>query len=163
MYWVDKRTNGCVAVDIKSQEARSYNMSRIKGRNTGPEMYIRSLLHRRGFRYYVNYALIEGKPDLFFSRYKAAVFVHGCYWHRHKNCRYAYTPKTNTAFWVNKLEGNRCHDEEVVSSLMGQGIRVLIIWECTVKKMQKDRDLENRIFDIIQVFIKDASSQFLEI
>ncbi len=150
-------------MDIKSREERSRNMARIKGTNTKPEVYIRSLLHRRGMRYRVNYSPVEGKPDLYFSRYKVAMFVHGCYWHRHKGCPYAYTPKSNVEFWNKKLEGNRKHDEQVVSDLKDKGIRVLIVWECTIKKMRRDKELENQVCNSIQQFITQGKDYFLEI
>lgn len=150
-------------MDIKSHEERSRNMARIKGTNTKPEIYIRYLLHKRGMRYRVNYSPIEGKPDLYFPQPQVAVFVHGCYWHRHKNCPYAYTPKSNVEFWTAKLEGNRKHDEQVISDLRGKGFRVLIVWECTIKRMQRDAELEKRVCNAIQHFIVQAKDIFLEI
>ena len=109
-------------MDIKSQEERSLNMAKIRSKKTKPEMYIRSLLHRNGLRFRANYSVVAGKPDLFFSKKKIAVFVHGCYWHRHQGCQYAYSPKSNVDFWVKKLEGNRIHDEIVYKKLKEMGI-----------------------------------------
>ena len=100
-------------MDIKSPDARSRNMSKIKNSKTKPEMFIRSLLHKNGFRYRANYTGILGKPDLFFTKAQVAVFIHGCYWHRHVNCKYAYTPKTNLDFWLPKHEKNRLRDKEI--------------------------------------------------
>jgi DNA mismatch endonuclease (patch repair protein) len=119
-------------MDIKSPEERSRNMAKIKNANTKPEMHIRSLLHRQGFRFRVNYKGLPGKPDIYFSGKKVAVFIHGCYWHRHEGCKYAYTPKTNVEFWTAKLERNREHDREVIEQLNELGIRVLTIWECAI-------------------------------
>jgi DNA mismatch endonuclease (patch repair protein) len=119
-------------MDIKSPEERSRNMAKIKNANTKPEMHIRSLLHRQGFRFRVNYKKLPGKPDIYFPGKKVAVFIHGCYWHRHEGCKYAYTPKTNVEFWTTKLERNREHDREVTDQLNGLGIRVLTIWECAI-------------------------------
>ena len=144
-------------MDTISHEARSKNMSRIKGRNTKPEMYIRSLLFKRGMRYRVNVATIAGKPDLYFSKLKTAIFIHGCFWHRHSNCCYAYTPKTNTEFWITKLENNHARDEMIITDLRRQGIRTLVIWECTIKKMQKDNSYCNKISEEINSFIYKSS------
>lgn len=150
-------------MDIKSREARSWNMSRIKSKNTTPEVYIRSLLYKQGLLFRVNYKDIEGKPDIYFSKYKTAVFIHGCYWHRHKDCKFAYTPKTNTEFWTNKLEGNRRHDENVYKDLKAKDIRILIIWECTIRKMRKNADTEKRIISEVQAFILEGYDSYKEI
>ena len=150
-------------MDIKSPEERSRNMSKIKNTKTKPEMYIRSLFFRNGMRFRANYADVLGKPDLYFSKYNVAVFVHGCYWHRHKGCAYAYTPKSNVEFWTNKLEGNFRHDEKVRNNLFEKGVRVLIIWECTIKKMFKDTDMVNKVFKKAQDFILNEDSSFLEL
>jgi DNA mismatch endonuclease (patch repair protein) len=150
-------------MDIKSNEARSWNMSRIKNNKTKPEMFIRSLLHKNGFRYRANYTDLLGKPDLFFTKSRVAIFIHGCYWHRHANCKYAYTPKSNLDFWLPKLEKNRLHDEEITQLLLKQKIRIIIIWECTVKRMQKDVNERNEILSKITDFIRYESSPFLEL
>ncbi|MEM5773416.1 MAG: hypothetical protein AAGU05_00335, partial [Anaerolineaceae bacterium] len=109
------------------------------------------------------YKDIEGKPDLYFPRFKTAVFVHGCYWHRHIGCKYAYTPKTNIEFWANKLEGNRRHDEEVLKGLSAQKIRVLIIWECTIRKMRKDAEFEQHMINLAKMFITSQDAAYYEI
>lgn len=150
-------------MDIKSREARSRNMAKIRGNNTTPEIYIRSLLYKQGFRFRVNYNDIEGKPDIYFPKYKIAIFIHGCYWHRHKDCKFTYTPKTNIEFWMNKLEGNRRHDENVYSTLKAKNIRILIIWECTIRKMRKDSNVEQLIMDIAQAFITEGYDSYKEI
>jgi len=150
-------------MDIKSQEERSLNMAKIRSKKTKPEMYIRSLLHRNGLRFRANYSVVAGKPDLFFSKKKIAVFVHGCYWHRHQGCQYAYSPKSNVDFWVKKLEGNRIHDEIVYKKLKEMGIRILIIWECTIKRMQKDPNVETDILKAIDSFMNETDICFLEL
>ena len=150
-------------MDIKSPQARSRNMARIKYAKTKPEMYIRSLFFRNGMRFRVNFTAIEGKPDLYFTKHKVAVFVHGCYWHRHENCKYAYTPKSNVVFWITKLESNRDHDIKVIKNLNNQNIRVLIIWECTTKKMRKDPTIESEILRSAQDFIYNIECLLLEL
>lgn len=150
-------------MDIKSSEARSSNMSKIKNSKTKPEMFIRSLLHKNGYRYRANYTDLPGKPDIFFTKARVALFVHGCYWHRHINCKYAYTPKSNLDFWLPKLEKNRLHDKEVMQLLLKQNIRIIIIWECTVKNMQKDVNKCNEIFSNIADFIRYETNSYLEL
>ena len=150
-------------MDIKSKEERSLNMSKIKGKNTKPEIYIRSLLFRRGFRYKINLTSLTGKPDLFFPKYKTALFVHGCFWHRHTDCKLAYIPKTNNDFWINKLEANRNRDEQVIKCLSEQGIRILIVWECTVKKMKQNCYFEHEVTELIINFLIGGQNTFYQI
>lgn len=104
-------------------------MSGIRGKDTKPELRVRSFLHRLGFRFRVQ-ASLPGKPDLVFPKYRAALFVHGCFWHRHQDCRYAATPANNARFWETKFAGNMKRDEEVKRQLEEQGWRVFVIWSC---------------------------------
>ena len=150
-------------MDIKQADARSRNMSHIKNSRTKPEMYIRSLLHRNGFRYRANYTGLPGKPDVFFTKTRVALFVHGCFWHRHANCKYAYTPKSNLEFWLPKLERNRLHDEEVIKQLLSKNVRVLVLWECTVKKMIKNENVCIEKYNRVVEFINSDSGPFLEL
>lgn len=138
-------------------------MSKIKYACTKPEMFIRSLLYGQGLRFRVNYSALVGKPDLYFIRQKVAVFIHGCYWHRHPGCKYAYTPKSNQEFWLKKLEGNRKHDEEVIQLLNNQEIRVLIIWECTVKAMMKNEELRENVLCKILDFLNNKGNVMMNI
>jgi DNA mismatch endonuclease (patch repair protein) len=138
-------------------------MSKIKNAKTKPEMYIRSLLYRHGLRFRVNYSKLPGKPDLYFIKQKMAVFVHGCYWHRHLGCKYAYTPKSNLDFWLPKLENNRKHDEIIVQQLNELGIRVLIIWECTVKSMMKDERVKSSVLKKILDFLNEGNITIMNI
>ncbi|MDR1875460.1 MAG: very short patch repair endonuclease [Synergistaceae bacterium] len=150
-------------MDIKSVEARSRNMAKIKGARTMPEMFIRSRFHERGLRYRANCATIPGKPDLYFPGRGVAVFVQGCYWHRHPGCKYAYTPKSRLEFWLPKLESNRLRDLQVHAELAERGIRVLIIWECTIRRMIKDKDLCEATLDRGIRFVRDGAEGFLEL
>ncbi len=111
-------------------------MSRFKGRNTKPELTVRSLLHRMGYRFRLHKADLPGKPDIVLSRYKTVIFVHGCFWHRHKDCRFAYTPKSRTEFWLKKLESNMIRDIRVKSDLELLGWRVIKVWECELRDME---------------------------
>lgn len=150
-------------MDIKSKEERSRNMSKIRSRDTRPEKFIRSLLHRNGLRFRVAYAPVIGRPDLYFTRRRVAVFVHGCYWHRHTGCRYAYVPKSNVRFWMKKFDANIRRDREVREALLSDGIRVLVIWECTVKKMMKDEAVRRDLLEQILSFLEGTGSDCLEL
>ena len=139
--------------DIKSPEERSRNMSAIRSRNTKPELYLRKLLFAEGLRYRTNVKELPGCPDMYFARYRTAVFVHGCFWHRHEGCRYAYMPKSRVEFWQNKFETNIRRDEIVRDELAAKGIRRLIVWECTIRCMKKDKRKEKEMVDAILSFI----------
>lgn len=121
-------------VDSISAERRSWNMSRIKGRDTGPEKTLRSLLHRAGFRFRLHAKELPGRPDLVLPRYRTAIFVHGCFWHRHEGCRNATTPSTRTEFWQSKFDSNVERDSRNALSLETRGWRVETVWECELKK-----------------------------
>ncbi len=110
-------------------------MSGIRGKDTKPELLVRTYLHARGFRYRLHSINLPGKPDLVFPKYRTVLFVHGCFWHRHENCKYAATPKTNSAFWIKKLSANRDRDRKNQSLLQALGWRVLTIWECEVGEL----------------------------
>lgn len=119
--------------DVFTPEKRSDVMSRIKGRNTKPELVVRSLLHRMGYRFRLHRADLPGKPDIVLPRYQTVIFVHGCFWHRHKGCRLAYTPKSRTEFWSVKFESNMTRDKQVKSKLEFLGWQVIIVWECELR------------------------------
>lgn len=110
-------------------------MSGIKGKNTKPELLLRSALHKLGFRFRIQRKDLPGKPDIVLPKYKTIIFVHGCFWHRHPGCKYAYTPKSNIEFWTNKLEGNVIRDRLTEKALEELGWRILIVWECEVKTL----------------------------
>ena len=113
-------------------------MSGIRGKNTKPELTLRRALHANGFRYRLHDAMLPGKPDLVFPMYKAAVFVHGCFWHRHPGCWWNTTPSSNASFWEGKLKQNAQRDERVLSELLEQGWRVAVVWECSFKLLPVD-------------------------
>ena len=120
-------------MDRLTPEHRSWNMSRIRSSNTKPERMVRSLLHRLGYRFRLNRKDLPGTPDIVLPRHKAVVLVHGCYWHRHPGCRYAYTPKSRVEFWQAKFAANVERDKRVEAELVALGWRVFTVWECEVK------------------------------
>ena len=128
---------------------RSENMARVKSKNTKPEVYLRKLLWHRGFRYRLNYKGLPGSPDIYISKYKAAIFVNGCFWHIHENCRYASIPKNNHDFWKNKLEGNVQRDKQNYIKLESMGINVIVVWGCEIKQMMKDEMIEKEKTDYL--------------
>jgi len=120
--------------DRLTKARRSWNMSRIKGKNTGPEKVVRSLLHRMGYRFRLHVKDLPGKPDIVLPRYRTVIFVHGCFWHRHRGCRNCTTPTNNREFWVNKLEGNVERDRLHTRTLKKLGWKVVVVWECEVEE-----------------------------
>ncbi|HCO27064.1 MAG: very short patch repair endonuclease [Gimesia sp.] len=116
--------------DRISPEHRSWNMSRIKNRDTKPELIVRSLLHRMGYRFRLHRKDLPGKPDIVLPKYKTVIFVHGCFWHRHKGCKYAYNPKSRVDFWKKKFASNVKRDITASKELESNGWKVIIIWEC---------------------------------
>lgn len=119
--------------DIVSGQRRSEMMAGIKGRDTAPEHAVRRVAHRMGLRFRLHRKDLPGRPDLVFPRHRLAVFVHGCFWHRHEGCRYAYTPKSRVAFWTRKFAENVARDRRNEDALRGLGWRVLTVWECEAR------------------------------
>lgn len=142
-------------MDVHDKETRSYNMSRIKGKNTKPEEVVRKYLFSKGFRYRKNDRRLPGTPDIVLPKYRTVVFVNGCFWHGHKNCRFFVIPKTNTEFWINKIERNRQRDKKQTAELEKQGWKVLVIWECQLKKKFFDSTMEQLTASIIGQSISD--------
>lgn len=120
-------------MDTLTSEKRSWNMSRIRGANTKPELAVRSMLHRMGYRFRISNKTLPGRPDIVLPKYRAVIFVHGCFWHRHQGCKYAYTPKSRLDFWGRKFEGNVMRDKNNLSLLKKTGWLPLVVWECEIK------------------------------
>lgn len=120
-------------MDVVDKATRSRMMSGIRGKDTKPELVVRSFLHRAGLRFRLH-AKLPGKPDLVFPKYRTAVFVHGCFWHRHEGCCYATTPASNPAFWQEKFASNVRRDAKVTAQLEKLGWRVLVIWACQLNE-----------------------------
>ena len=147
-------------MDIKSPEERSRNMAAIHSKNTKPEVWFRKQLFAKGYRYSLNTNKVPGHPDIYLRKYNTAIFVHGCFWHRHLGCKYAYMPKSRVEFWKKKFETNVKRDQEVQKELYNQGIKCLIIWVCTIKKMKKDYDLYEKNMNIVAAFLKNKEYSF---
>lgn len=134
-----------VQMDGLTKEKRSWNMSRINSKNTKPEIVVRSLLHRAGFRFRIHRKDLPGKPDIVLPKFKTVIFVHGCFWHRHQGCEFAYMPKSRLSFWREKFAGTIERDSQHAMKLADMGWRVEVIWECELKDKAK---LQERLFKI---------------
>lgn len=120
--------------DTITPEKRSWNMSRIKAKDTSIEIRVRKWLYHHGYRYRKNVSTLPGKPDIVLKSYNTVIFIHGCFWHRHPNCKDATIPKTRTEFWQSKFAKNIANDKKNTQKLEEMGFRVLIIWECEINK-----------------------------
>lgn len=149
-------------MDIKDKSARSKNMAAIRSRDTKPEVYFRKLLFSRGYRYRKNVAKVIGHPDIFLKKYNTAIFVNGCFWHRHRDCKYAYQPKSREDFWAEKFRKNIERDLTVREQLYARRIKCLIVWECTIRKMQKSKECEEEVIQATEKFLQ-SSELYLEI
>lgn len=128
--------------DIVDPRKRSEMMRNIRSANTKPEMTVRRFLHARGFRYRLHDKKLPGSPDIVLPKYRAVVFVHGCFWHHHAGCRYAYLPKSRQDFWKAKFAANRARDKKLVDELQELGWRVLVFWECALREQYFEHGLE---------------------
>ncbi|WP_426582701.1 very short patch repair endonuclease [Mucilaginibacter sp. R-33] len=131
--------------DVHSVETRSYNMSRIRSRDTKPEMQVRKFLFLRGFRYRLHDKRLPGRPDIVLPKYKTILFINGCFWHGHEGCRYFVVPKTRTEWWINKIDTNRGKDAAAVIKLQDAGWNIITIWECDLKKNNFEQTLNTLI------------------
>jgi DNA mismatch endonuclease (patch repair protein) len=139
--------------DIVDPSTRSRMMAGIKGRNTKPEVALRSALHRRGLRFRLHVSALPGKPDMVLPRFKALVFVHGCFWHRHTGCRLAYNPRSKIEFWSNKFAGTVDRDARQVEALSRAGWRIATVWECALR----DRGAEE-VAQEVDSWLRSANS-----
>lgn len=131
--------------DVHTKKQRSYNMSQIRSKNTKPEMIVRSWLHKQGYRFRLHDKKLPGKPDIVLKKYKTVIFVHGCFWHGHKNCKYYVIPKTRTKWWLDKINGNVARDKKAQRKLRSLGWKVINIWGCKVKGNTYSQKIDNII------------------
>ena len=120
--------------DVHNKATRSYNMSRVKGKDTRPELLVRRFLFAHGFRYRINVTSLPGKPDIVLPRYKKVIFINGCFWHGHRGCRYFVLPKTRTEWWLQKIKATAERDRQAAIQLQVAGWKVITIWECELNK-----------------------------
>jgi len=134
--------------DVFSKKKRSEIMSRVRSKNTKPELFLRSSLHKLGFRFRIHASSLPGKPDMAFKKYGVALFVNGCFWHGHGRCRKAALPATRRAFWRKKIETNKMRDRRAHRKLKRMGWRVIVVWECRL--MKKKEELVRAVADEIK-------------
>lgn len=134
--------------DVHSKQVRSYNMSRIRGVDTTPEILVRKFLYSKGLRYRLHDRNLPGKPDIVFRKRRVVIFIQGCFWHGHRGCKYFIIPKTRTEWWTKKILANRARDIRNMKKLIKSGWRVIEIFECELKKINRDKTL-NEIFSQI--------------
>lgn len=138
--------------DIHSKETRSYNMSQVKARDTKPELIVRRFLFSNKLRYRLYDKKLQGKPDIVLRKYKTIIFIHGCFWHGHENCKYSALPKTRIEFWSDKIESNKNRDKKNIDQLKSGGWNVLIVYECELKKGKQEHTLNNILSNIQNQF-----------
>ncbi|MET3535856.1 very short patch repair endonuclease [Chryseobacterium limigenitum] len=139
-------------MDKHSKEVRSFNMSQVKSKDTKPEILVRKFLFSKGLRYRLYDKKLSGKPDIVLPKYKTVIFIQGCFWHGHENCKYASIPKTRTEFWLNKIEGNIKRDKSSIQKLIDEDWNVLQVFTCELKKDKREQTLNN--------VLKNIESQF---
>lgn len=128
--------------DVHSKEIRSFNMSRVKGKNTKPEIIVRQFLYKNGFRFRLHRKDIPGKPDITIQKINTVIFVNGCFWHGHQGCKYFVIPKTRTQWWIDKISETKSKDDKNSTELRKVGWRVITIWECELKPANKSITLD---------------------
>ena len=131
--------------DVHTPAQRSYNMATIRSTNTKPELLVRKYLHAQGYRYKLHDKTLPGKPDLVLPKYRTVIFIHGCFWHGHNNCKYYVVPKTKTEWWLNKINGNKANDTKALKALKKEGWTVITIWECDLKPKKAEKTLERLV------------------
>ena len=127
--------------DVHSKAQRRFNMQQIKSKNTRPEMLVRKFLFAHGYRYRLHYKKLPGKPDIVLPKYKTVIFVHGCFWHGHTNCKYYVVPKTRTEWWLNKINRNIALDNKAITALKKEGWKIITVWECKLKPAMVEKTL----------------------
>ena len=132
--------------DVHNTSTRSYNMSRIRSTNTKPELQVRKFIHAQGYRYTLHNKNLPGKPDIVLPKYRSIIFVHGCFWHGHSNCKYYKVPKTNTQWWLDKIAVNKANDAKAVKALKKEGWKVMVVWECGLKPNKREKALQKILF-----------------
>ena len=136
--------------DVHDEKTRSYNMSRIRSKNTKPEIIVRKYLFAEGFRYKLHDKTLPGKPDIVFPKYKTILFIHGCFWHGHEGCKYFIIPKTRTEWWTAKINRNKQLDKENEIKLKKLGWKIINIFECNLKPKKREKTLNNFVSRLLK-------------
>ena len=131
--------------DVHLKAVRSYNMSRVRSKDTRPEIMVRKFLFAKGFRYKLHYKKLPGQPDIVLPKYKTVIFVHGCFWHGHATCKYFVVPKTQTKWWADKINGNKANHTKAIKALKKEGWKVITVWACDLKAAKRDKAMEKVI------------------
>lgn len=134
--------------DVLTKEQRHNCMSNVKSKNTKPEILVRQFLFSHGYRYRLNYNKLPGKPDIVLPKYKTVIFINGCFWHGHEDCKYATIPETNREFWITKISSNVKRDKETREKLIDSGWKVINIWQCQLKSKTKEQTLTNLLAEL---------------
>lgn len=142
-------------MDKLTKEQRHKCMSSIRGKDTKPELIVRKYLFRCGYRYRLNHPRLPGHPDLVFRKYRTVIFVNGCFWHGHENCKYFVLPRTNIDFWRKKIDRNIERDREVQQELAKMGWHCITVWECQLKPDKKDKTLESLDYTLNHIYLTD--------
>jgi len=142
-------------MDVHTAEQRHKNMSAIRSKNTKPEIIVRHYLWRHGFRYRINSAGLPGHPDIVLRKYRSCIFVNGCFWHGHENCKLFRMPVTNREFWQRKIDSNRKRDAEELLKLAGMGWHCITVWECELRRDLRERTLESVVLTLKHFYEQD--------
>lgn len=132
-------------MDVHTQKQRSFNMSQIKGKNTKPELIVRKFLHAKGYRFRLHTKKLPGKPDIVLPKFKTVIFVNGCFWHGHEECKYFVVPKTRTEWWLSKINRNKQLDSENTIKLKAEGWKIIVIFECELKNGKAEKTLNKLV------------------
>lgn len=147
-------------MDSHTPQQRHRNMAAIHSKDTKPEMLVRKYLWSRGFRYRINNPRLPGKPDIVLRKYRTCIFVNGCFWHGHEGCKYYVVPKTNTTFWLDKINRNRQRDKEQQQKLAKMGWHSITIWECELKPKAQGKTLEALAYTLNHIYLEDHSLRY---
>ncbi|CAN5438018.1 very short patch repair endonuclease [soil metagenome] len=140
--------------DVHNTAQRRFNMQQIKGKNTKPEMLVRKFLFAHGYRYRLHDKKLPGKPDLVLRKYGTVIFIHGCFWHGHTDCKYYVVPKTRTDWWLNKINGNITNDVKAIAALKKDGWKIITVWECDLKPALVEKTLNALVKNILSQAIE---------
>ena len=142
-------------MDKLTKEQRHRCMASIRGKNTKPEMLVRRFLFSRGFRYRLNHPRLPGRPDIVLRKYRTVIFVNGCFWHGHEGCKHYVVPKSNTEFWIAKIERNRARDIDEQHKLAAMGWHCITVWECQLKPAIRKNTLESLVYTLNRIYLQD--------